>query len=170
MGELVSKSDNSFDSNSVFTWKDLKKHKHHFSVNLKRTKNGDKNAKVFIFRFKIKNLCPFSALNSYLMECKNFNFDQNTPVFRISDQKFLTKRFINKFLNNILPGKKISCHSFRYTIPSLIANFPDLTNELHAAAWGRWRSKAFSSYMKFKVKQKKWVFRKIEKALLKSKK
>jgi len=33
--------------------------------------------------------------------------------------------------------------------------------------WGRWKTKAFLTYQKFRKKQKKWVFKKISRALLK---
>jgi hypothetical protein len=43
MGEIVCKKENSFHSESAFCWGDVKIHKNYLKLNLKNTKNNDKN-------------------------------------------------------------------------------------------------------------------------------
>ena len=95
-------------------------------------------------------------------------FDVNYPVFRSKTSTFLTQKDINTFLKENFKNFFIRGHSFRAGIPTSIANFPDLSNDNHVMGWGRWHSKNFSTYQK--SQKKKWIFRKIEKALLKPKK
>ena len=91
------------------------------------------------------------------------------PVFRLSNGKNLTKSKLNSVLKITFPSKKISCKSFRSGIPSIMANFPDIMNDKHVMGWGRWKSSSFLRYQKFDLKQKKWVFKKLAKILLKGK-
>ena len=44
-----------------------------------------------------------------------------------------------------------------------------LLNDKHVMGWGRWKSKTFTRYQKFKINQRKWVFKKVGRILNKSK-
>ena len=119
--------------------------------------------KIYLFRFKEKKLCPVRSIQKLHKYLRNHKlFDKNLPVFRFGQTKFLTQKVINNFLKKWFPDSHISGHSFRAGIPTSIANFPDLTNDNHAMGWGRWRSKAFSSYQKAKKKQKNGFFIKLK--------
>ena len=168
LGEILTKNKNSFDPASDLLWKDVKIHRKSISINIKTQKvtSGYPN-KIYLFNFKNKHLCPVRSIKSLKHAQSKINlFNPDWPVFRTGKTAFVAQKDINRFLKNSFPNSNISGHSFRAGIPTSIANFPDLTNDNHAMGWGRWRSKAFASYQKSKKKQKKWVFRKIEKALL----
>ena len=79
----------------------------------------------------------------------------------MSSGKNLMKQTINKVLKNSFKNSNLSSKSFRAAIPSILANFPKLINDKHVMGWGRWKSKVFSRYQKFKTKQRKWVFKKL---------
>ena len=168
LGELLTKNKSSFDPDSDLLWKDVKIYGKSISINLKTQKidTGYLN-KIYLFKFKNKHLCPVRSIKRLKhIQRKNKLYNKNLPVFRVQKAKFVTQKDINKFLKISYPDSKVSGHSFRAGIPTSIANFPELTNDSHAMGWGRWRSKAFKSYQKSKKKQKKWIFHKIEKALL----
>ena len=168
LGEILTKNKKVFDPNVDLLWKDIKIHRKSVSINIKSQKisSGYSN-KIYLFNFKDKKFCPVQNIRSLKhAQCKAKLFNPNWPVFRSKKTVFVTQKDVNCFLKTTFPHTKISGHSFRAGIPTSIANFPDLTNDNHAMGWGRWRSKAFASYQKSKKKQKKWVFRKIEKALL----
>ena len=168
LGKILPKNPHSFDLESDLLWNDVKIHKKYVSIRIKSPKitTGYPN-KIYLFNFKEKSFCPVRCLKK-LKKIQKFNdlFVCNQPVFRTNSKKFLTQKDVNKFLKEKFPELNIRGHSFRAGIPTTIANFPELTDDNHAMGWGRWRSKAFSSYQKAKRKQKKWIFRKIEKALL----
>jgi hypothetical protein len=153
MGEIVCKKENSFHSDSAFCWGDIKIHKNYLTLNLKNTKNNE------------KNICPFRA---FLSCKKTFNSKCRTkkdePVFLKNTSKLLTKKFLNKFLKENF--KNITCHSFRAGIPSAIEKIPNTMFKKQIMNFGRWNSNSFSSYQKYKLSQKKWIFVNIEKALL----
>ena len=100
------------------------------------------------------------------LQLSNELFSKDFPVFRLEPHTFLTQKDINSFLKSSFKNLYIRGHSFRAGIPTSIANFPDIANDNHIMGWGRWRSKIFSTYQKAKKNQKRWIFRKIEKALL----
>ena len=100
------------------------------------------------------------------LQLSNELFSKDFPVFRLEPHTFLTQKDINSFLKSSFKNLYIRGHSFRAGIPTSIANFPDIANDNHIMGWGRWRSKIFSTYQKAKKNKKRWIFRKIEKALL----
>jgi len=149
-------------------WKDVhvKKKCINLSVRTKCCSRGVAED-ILIFQFPIKSLCPVRAVIQYKKYLKKRLGNLSRYTFLV-DENFspLPKRFINKFLKVNFPKKDLSGHSFRAGIPSSVS--PDLVNDLHIMGWGRWKTKAFLSYQKFKFKQKKWVFRKIVKGLTKN--
>jgi hypothetical protein len=95
---------------------------------------------------------------------KIFNVIDSEPVFRANCTTLLTKRFLNKFLKDHFVN--LSCHSFRAGIPSAIEKIPNSLFKKQIMNFGRWNSNSFSSYQRYKLSQKKWIFVNIEKALL----
>jgi hypothetical protein len=168
MGEIVCEKENSFHSESAFCWGDVKIHKDHLKLNLKNTKNNDKNVSVYIFKFANKNICPYRAFLSYkkIFDSKCIT-KKHEPVFVKNANELLTKKFLNKFLRENF--KFITCHSFRAGIPSAIEKIPNSMFKKQIMSFGRWNSNSFSSYQKYKLSQKKWIFVNIEKALLNKK-
>ena len=170
LGEILPKNSHVFDPSSDLTWKDIKIHKKSVSIIIKSPKTTPNfSDKVYLFNFKIKKFCPVRNLKKLKRVLSKQNiFSSSSPVFRLDSKNFLTQKVINKFLKSNFKNVFIRGHSFRAGIPTSIANFPDISNDSHVMGWGRWRSKAFSSYQKSPKKQKRWVFKKIEKALLQS--
>jgi len=61
---------------------------------------------------------------------------------------------------------KISCHSFRAGLPSLLNRFPDLATQEDIKGWGRWSSEAYTRYTRLKIEQKQKIFEKITSVLI----
>ena len=168
LGEILSKNPHVFDNKFELMWKDVKIHKKSISINVKSPKSTPRHAdKIYLFNFKFKKLCPVRSMKKLKkLQLSNELFSKDFPVFRLEQHTFLTQKDINRFLKSSFKNSYIRGHSFRAGIPTTIANFPDIANDNHIMGWGRWRSKKFSTYQKAKKNQKRWVFRKIEKALL----
>jgi hypothetical protein len=165
MGEIVCENENTYHKDSAFCWEDIKIHESYLQLNLKNTKNNQKNVKIYIFKYAKKKLCPFRAFLSYKKTFqKIFNVSSSVPVFRMDRTTLLTKRFLNKFLKEHYTD--LSCHSFRAGIPSAIEKIPNSLFKKQIMNFGRWNSNSFSSYQRYKLSQKKWIFVNIEKALL----
>ena len=170
LGEILPKNPHVFDSTSELTWNDVKIHRKSISINIKYPKSSPSfSEKVYLFNFKLKKFCPVRNLKKVnKLLSKEDLFSRLFPVFRLDSKNFLTQNAVNNFLKSNFKNVYIRGHSFRAGIPTSIANFPDISNDSHIMGWGRWQSKTFSTYQKAKKKQKRWIFRKIERALLKS--
>jgi integrase len=165
MGELVCEKESIFHPKNALCWEDINLEKKCLTLNLKSTKTNKKDEKVYIFKFKDKNVCPIHAFVSYKNTFeKTFEIKGKEPVFRSAEGSLLTKKFLNKFLKSNFKG--LSCHSFRAGIPSAIAKIPNELFKKQIMNFGRWNSNSFSSYQKYKLYQKKWIFNNIENALL----
>jgi hypothetical protein len=166
MGELLANLKFYFDLKSTLLWKDVYFSKEKIVLRIKSPKSSKSIEKLYVFPFAKKSLCPFRALKKLKFLQKKSNlYDRNLPVFRFASGHNVTKNFLNRFFRENL-NTPISCHAFRNAIPSLLADFPAIANDMHTMGWGRWRSKAFLEYQKSKTKQKKWVFNKIQRILL----
>jgi len=81
--------------------------------------------------------------------------------------KYLTMSAYNQALKILLEDlvddsrDKISCHSFRAGLPSLLNRFPDLATQEDIKGWGRWSSEAYTRYTRLKIEQKQKIFEKI---------
>jgi hypothetical protein len=62
---------------------------------------------------------------------------------------------------------KVTGHSFRGGIPSLLALQASPAAEAALKEWGRWRSQAYESYTQFHIATRKNIFDRITKLLLK---
>jgi integrase len=168
MGELLPKFEKKSDKKFDLLWKDIKLNKKHAEIVLKTQKNKIlEKQTIHIFKFKDKKVCPIRALFKLKQQAINNGiFSNNKPVFALQKEKFLTQRKMNMFLKTSFPKNKFSGHSFRAGVPSSLADFPNIANDWHVMGWGRWRSPSFLKYQKRTKKQSKWIFKKIEKALL----
>ncbi len=169
MGELLCTSKSSFDAASNLTWGDVKVLESSVLVHIKSPKSKNKGGDfVDIFGFKGHNCCPKSAFERFIVMTKKLGLDdKNSAVFKFENGKMLTKNIFNKAISDLLAfssvklDARISGHSFRAAIPSLLAKYPDLCKDDHILGWGRWGSKAYLSYTRLKIDQKRSIFEKI---------
>ena len=169
MGVLLSAKCKNFDKSSTLLWENVEKHKKYWKIHIKSPKSKNENETVFLFRFPIKKLCPLRALKKLEnSQKKSHTFRENLPVFRQNSGQNITKNFINSILSEIFKSNKytVSCKSFRCGIPTSLGNCPDIANDQHIKAWGRWNSKSFLRYEHFDLYQKEWIFKKIIFSLL----
>jgi hypothetical protein len=166
MSELLSNSNKHFDKFSTLLWEDVKFYRDKIKVIVKSPKTSKNTNEIYLFKFKNKDLCPVRNFGKLKKMQKNKNlYNREIPVFRFESGQLMSKSCFNKFLKE-KTSFNISGHVFRNAIPTILANHPKLFNDQHVMGWGRWNSKAFLTYQKCKFKQKKWVFRKVEKYLL----
>jgi integrase len=160
MGEILAPKTNSFDENSTLLWRDITFKKSKLKIKIKMSKASNEPEYIYLFRIPHKKLCPVRALGKLkkLQILENI-FDYDQPIFRFSTGQNLTKSFLNKWLSKNFTN--IASHSFRNAIPTLLAKHPDITNDQHIQAWGRWKSNAFLTYQRSSSSQKKWIFHKI---------
>ena len=166
IGELLAKKENTFDPSSDLLGGDVRywgPDTLEFLVKIPKVAvaGGDK---IFLFRFPEKKFCPIRALENLPKT------EKNLPVFRFGSGKNLTPRILNKVLAGFgaVLKKNFTGKSFRAGIASTLEANPELAADSHIKAWGRWKSKAFTRYMKAEPAQKKWIFDKIVKAVLMS--
>ena len=164
-------SENSYDPKANFLWGDIQFRENSLLCNIKSPKSKNKGGDwVDIFEFPGNNCCPVKAMK--LLKQLVGKTDPTMPVFSFPNGKLLTKLNFNKTVSSLLEkfekkGAKFSGHSFRAGIPATLAKFPELINDHHIQGWGRWGSKAFLSYTKLKIDQKRKIFDKIVDCLLK---
>jgi hypothetical protein len=164
MGELLAPSKFNFDKFSTLLWRDIQLSNSKTKIHIKSPKNGCPE-KIYLFPVKVKKFCPVLALKELKDTQISYGmFHDDLPVFRLESGHNLTKSFLNKFFRNKVQPN-VSCHMFRNAVPSILADIPELVNDAHTMAWGRWRSDAFLDYQKSKSKQKRWLFDKIQSAL-----
>lgn len=164
MGELLAKTENSYDPDITLLWKDVRIQEDSLLIHIKSPKSRTKGGEfVDIFPFHGHNCCPVKAFIFLKKVTEDFR-QENEPIFKFKNNKLLTKEVFNKTLGNLLDNKlngKFSGHSFRAGIPTSLAKYPDLANSSHIMGWGRWSSSAYLSYTKLKTDQKRCIFKKI---------
>ena len=165
MGEILSANKMIFDDRTTLKWGDVKfLNDDEAIVFLPHTKNsGLHGAIVDIFPTN-DYTCPMAAL----VQLKNLSistkvYDSKKPVFMFSSGKFLTVKKMNEILEKILSDftdefHKISCHSFRAGMPSVIASYPDKSAVADLMEWGNWHSDSFERYTKHEREKKKTLF------------
>jgi hypothetical protein len=57
-------------------------------------------------------------------------------------------------------AKDYSSKSFRAGLPSALAAYPNLENDIQIKRWGRWKSDAYERYTRLSHKAKKEIFKK----------
>ena len=83
----------------------------------------------------------------------------------------MTKNKINTLLENLLSDLydsknfKVTCHSFRASIPTLLASMKGDVNASNVQVWGRWDSETYTLYTKNVKAERKSIFDKVVCAL-----
>ena len=169
LGEILPKSEFSFNKHETLLWKDVKFLKDgsiqiHNKIPKTRTKNGEV---VSLFPFPHFGCCPIAAIS----KLKSFSFDPNEPVFKFENGKFLTRAKLNNLiLKHLFPhigneANFYSSRSFRAALPSALASHPRMSNDTTIKRWGRWNSKAFERYTRLSHRAKEKLFAKFTRAL-----
>jgi len=155
MGEITSADANCFDPKTDFVWQNVKLMSDSSGaiVFLPFTKSK-KFAGDFldIFFFNIPAFCPvvnLFKLEKMQKELGIYNIDE--PVFKFKSGLLLTKLKINDilkcFLKDIDSSNTVTAHSFRSSIPTLIAE-DSLNINGRVKTWGRWSSESYKVYTK----------------------
>ncbi len=155
MGELVVNNEQFFDPKVTLKWENLKFPDNDsilLFIPFTKTK-GFRGDFVDLFSFYDKNYCPVAnllKLKSMLQEKDIFR--TSSPVFMLESGLYLTKNKINtlleKFLSDTFDSSnfKVTCHSFRTSIPTLLASLDGDVSDIKI--WGRWISESYSLYTK----------------------
>ena len=77
--------------------------------------------------------------------------------------KFLTVQKMNEILESLLTDftdslHKITCHSFRAGLPSVIAANPDKSGVQDLKEWGRWHTDSYEKYTKQDREKRRVLF------------
>ena len=171
MGEILPQQENTFSPLDTLLWSDVKfLENNHILVHVKTPKSRLPQGEfVDIFQFDGQGVCPVKAIMA-LRDSLGM-VDLASPVFQFSNGSFLTKTRVNSILPQLLlpylgsVSSEFSGHSFRAAIPAVLARHPDVANSSDIMGWGRWKSQAYLSYTRLKLKQKKDAFAKISNLL-----
>lgn len=173
-GELLSSNETSFNKYETLMWSDISFIENisvriHNKIPKTRIPNGEF---ISLFEFPHFNCCPIKALLclKQLSECENM---KSTPVFSFKNGTLLTLGKMNTIITSCLSphigveASNYSCKSFRAGLPSALAAYPHLENEVSIKRWGRWNSNAYERYTRLNHNAKKALFEKFAKALKK---
>ena len=137
------------------------------NIELKHSKCYAGKSEIISIRKTGDGLCPVKAFNKY--RSKTRNLSPALPAFCGKSGKPLTKRVFQRLLRSLLEpvlgplALKLSNHSFRAGIPSILANKG--YSEADIKAVGRWSSRAWTAYAALPRKTRYKVSKKIGKAL-----
>ena len=100
------------------------------------------------------------------MAVANNLYDPSKPVFALKSGKNFTKKAFNKGLELLLSdfcdtNHKITGHSFRAAIPTLISSISDKCTVSELKEWGNWESSSFKVYEKTKERKSVCFLRKL---------
>lgn len=175
MGEILTCNATSFDPGTNVTWENLKFTKEgEIVIYLPYTKTmGFKGDFIDLFPFPKKNYCPVENLHKLrkMLKAAGF-FNPSYPIFMISKGFLLTQNKLNELLGFLMSdfcenqNVKITCHSFRASLPSLIESLAEKGFSKDVKEWGRWSSSAYVSYTKNVRERKRLVFNKIIEVLI----
>jgi hypothetical protein len=171
LGELLGNDSWKFDKFSSLLWDDVEISSDTAKIRIKSAKvRGSPGNLVYLFEIPEKSLCPITALSR--LKKSELNFGMGTgesPVFRITEGKLLTKRVFLQIVNASAGkgGPTITGKSFRSALPSALENFPGIFRDSHVKALGRWRGRSYQNYMKNDKPEFRWVFETVSSALLK---
>ena len=163
MGEILSTSEKNFDPKTDLLWENVA-----FSDNKEvlifipfSKTTGFKGKFVDIYPIHKSPLCPSSSQNKLRkMAVSEGIWDPKKPVFTFKSGKFLTKLKLNFWLSNLLSdftdmNHKITGHSFRAAIPTVIASHPDKCTVQEIQEWGGWATDCYHFYTKDKKRKGK---------------
>jgi len=171
--EILAESETVFDPHSNCTWTDIRMRNGNSAlVTLKcpKSRNG-KPEEVEVFEFSDTRFCPVIALKKLKRFLKKHgSYNPKNPVFSFASGKLLTVSKLSKLLKKMLAKTEfghlnVTARSMRAGIPTDLESRPDLADDRHVKAWGRWRSGAYQRYMKKDQPPRAWVFGKISEML-----
>lgn len=173
LGEILSKSESSFDPTAVLRWKDVKTREDgSVLLHLRLPKSNSKEGEfVDLFPFVEVKYCPCAALEKLRNSPESRAAEDKNPVFTFEDGKLLTSEKFTYTIRGLLEkhlgvnSSLVSAHSFRAGIPSILGKFPDLASDRDIKYWGRWSSSCFSTYSRLEQKKKLDLFKKITLAI-----
>ena len=167
LGELLGEHEHIFDPYTTLLWQDLTIRSDSVTLHIKSPKSRSPSGEfIDLFLFSDSTCCPVKSISLLQSLCIGPRSIAR-PVFCFDSGKLLTKQNFNATLQQLLAndigksGYKISGHSFRQAIPTVLAKYPDLVKDNHIMGWGRWCSSAYLSYTKLQLCQKKCIFSKI---------
>jgi len=175
ISELICEDAAVFDVDKTLCWKDVV-FGNCVTLHLRSPKvdhaGGDL---ICLFPFPIPGLCPVAALRRLREKATAAGlFDQEKPVFRLESGACWKRSAFDRTLRSLVAqtgvageDSKITGHSFRGGIPSLLAVEASPAAEAALKEWGRWRSQAYVAYTQFHIATRKEIFDRIIKILLK---
>jgi hypothetical protein len=166
-GELVAKSESKFNVHETLLWKDIQffddnSIRIHNKIPKNRTQNGEY---ISLFEYEGRKCCPIKALKC-LKDLSEKTGSESYPVFAFSNGTFLTCKRMNDLIIHFLKphlnekAYEYSCKSFRAGLPSALAAYPNLENDVQIKRWGRWNSNAYERYTRLSHKAKREIFKK----------
>jgi hypothetical protein len=176
IGELISDEETVFDTEKTLCWKDIVFGGDGFTLHVRSPKvehvGGDL---VCFFMFPVPGLCPVSAIRRLQAKAKAAGlYKMEGPVFRLESGACWSRAAFNNTLRSVVDRtgvaggeSKLTGHSFRGGIPSVLATEASPAAEAALKEWGRWRSQAYEHYTQFHVATRREIFNRISKLLLK---
>jgi len=176
ISEIISEESMAFDLDRTLCWKDVHFGENNVTLHLRSPKvehtGGDL---ICFFPFPVPGLCPVSALRRLKERATAAGvYESRQPVFRLENGTCWSRAAFNNTLRSVVnrtgvagEESKVTGHSFRGGIPSLLATEASPAAEAALKEWGRWRSQAFVSYTQFHVETRRKIFDRISKLLLK---
>ena len=169
MGELLPFHEKLFDPRTTLLWENVKfvsKNEILILVPYSKTK-GFKGKLLDLYPLPDDSKCPVAAMTLLKKLAERMgSYGLLKPVFSFKSGKNLTKAIMNKALTELLSdfcdeNHKITGHSFRPAIPSLLASHPDQYTTAELKDWGSWESDSYKLYTKTERDRKRVIFNKI---------
>ena len=174
-GEILAKNAHSFDKNSDLLWSDIQ-----FdpdggaSITVRAPKaRRYRPQKIRFLPIRNGHFCPTNCLQTLkTAQQAQGIFAESQPVFRFGSGKALTVKKFSSTISRLLRHSQFktgrySARSLRAGLPTDMEADPENFTDAHIKNWGRWRSRAYESYMRADQIQKDWLFKHIISALTK---
>ena len=172
MGEILSKSEKSFNPAEDLLWEDITfRDDNSILIRIKVPKNRKIDGEyIDLFQFRGHQCCPVASLKKLRKMCFKKGMEKY-PVFMLKNSKLVTPKEINKILPQLLQrymgssANEYLGHSLRPALASALANDPELASDSEVRKWGRWCSNSYLLYCHLKIEQKRFLFGKITNVL-----
>jgi len=176
IGELISDESTVFDKDKTLCWRDVVFNDGGVTLHLRSPKMEHKGGDLIcLFPFPVPGVCPVAALRRLKAKATAAGLcGAEEPVFRLESGACWKRAAFNNTLRAVV-GKtgvtgedsKLTGHSFRGGIPSLLAAEATPAAEAALKEWGRWRSQSYEAYTQFHIATRKEIFSRITTLLLK---
>jgi len=165
MGELLEKTENEISAETL-SWSDITLDSDSMTVHIKIPKKKSRTGDfIHIFEFSGHNACAVKAFRK-LQQISHAPSHEH--IFKLDNGKNLTQsKFTLMIKKWATPHRsrdfvmRLSGHSFRNAIPSILASSPELAEDDDICIWGRWDSTAFQLYARTSSQTKRRIFSKI---------